>query len=89
MRPIECQYYDFSGKLVWSTNISHKMQNKRRKLQPIDAGELLSDIYNNDFPPELFHHIVSYISAYPYYVTLSRVSKQWRKELEEEIIVRK
>lgn len=64
------------------------MQNKRRKLQPIDAGELLSDMDNNDFPPELFHHIVSYIPAYPYYITLSRVSRQWQNELETEIIVR-
>jgi hypothetical protein len=41
-----------------------------------------------DIPRDIFHHIIQFISPYPYYFTLRSVSKQWLYEFETVIYVR-
>lgn len=44
-------------------------------------------VLNGEFllPHDIFAEIISWIPAYPYYYSLRRVSKKWKKELEERI----
>jgi hypothetical protein len=41
----------------------------------------------HDIPRDIFHHIIQFISPYPYYFTLRSVSKQWLFEFESVIYV--